>query len=186
MLRIRYISYIYITSIYILLTKCCASARGVPRHVPPSHAPSHAPRTAHNYELIQAPAPPRTLATSCKTTQGQVGNKRKTFIVLCRKLFPIYVGGCVAVLVCMYVCVCGSLLLLFCVKYCPAQAASAAASHRIMCHTLWPGGHIMRHPICMGCHSLSPPPFSLSLSLESLRPFGHLPHSSALRDAHNT
>lgn len=172
MLRIRYISYIYITSIYILLTKCCASARGVPRHVPPSHAPSHVPRTAHNYELIQAPAAPRALATSCKTTQGQVGNKRKTFIVLCRKLFPIYVGGCVAVLV----CVCGSLLLLFCVKYCPAQAASAAASHRIMCHTLWPGGHIMRHPICMGCHSLSPfLTISYSLSLtgvsSSLRSF---------------
>lgn len=168
MLRIRYISYIYITSIYILLTKCCASARGVLRHVPP-----HAPRTAHNYELIQAPAAPRALATSCKTTQGQVGNKRKTFIVLCRKLFPIYVGGCVAVLVCVSVCVCGSLLLLSCVKYCPAQAASAAASHRIMCHTLWPGGHIMRHPICMGCHSLSLSLLSLSLSgvSASLRSF---------------
>lgn len=155
-----YFIYIYITSIYILLTKCCASARGVPRHVPPSHAPSHAPRAAHNYELIQAPAPPRTLATSCKTTQGQVGNKRKTFIVLCRKLFP-YICGWVCGSVSVCVCVFGSLLLLFCVKYCPAQAASAAASHRIMCHTLWPGGHIMRHPICMGCHSLSP---SLSLS----------------------
>lgn len=80
------------------------------------------------------------------------------------KTFPLYVGGCVALQVC--VCVCGSLLLLFCVKYCPAQAASAAASHRIMCHTLWPGGHIMRHPICMGCHSLSP--LSLSLSHWSL------------------
>lgn len=121
--------YVYITSIYILLTKCCASARGVPRHVPPSQAPSHAPRAAHNYELIQAPAAPRTLATSCKTTQGQVGNKRKTFIVLCRKLFP-YICGWVCGSVSECVCVCAGHCC-YCFVSSTAQPKPHPQPHRI-------------------------------------------------------
>lgn len=98
--------YMYIGNIYILLTKCCASASGVPRHVPPSHfssppcfTPLALPTTMSLYKHQHQHN--HGLATSCKTTQGQVGNKRKTFIVLCRKLFPIYMGGSVAVLVCV-------------------------------------------------------------------------------------
>lgn len=87
-----------------------------------------------------------TEATSCKTTQGQVGNKRKTFIVLCRKVFYMFGMLCV--------CFCWSLLLLllFCVKCCPATSLpSPSSSHNVP--YIIARGHIMRHPICMGSQS---------------------------------
>lgn len=125
------------------MTKCCASASGVPRYVPPSRSPSPPcltplalPTTMSFYKHQHHHH--YGLATSCKTTQGQVGNKRKTFIVLCRKLFPIYVGGSVAVSVCVCVCVRVTVVIVLCqVLPSPNRIRSRIASHNVPYIMVW-------------------------------------------------
>lgn len=155
-------------------------------------APSRCPRSAYNYEHEDGPTS-RAWRLHAKPLKDKWAISEKLLLFYVENFSPIYVGGCMPV--CVYACVC--VCLCVCVRVTvvivlcqvllprPSRIRSRIASHRIMCHTLWPGGHIMRHPICMGCLSICLS-LSFALSLESLRPLGHLPHSSALRVAHNT